>query len=247
MGLRPTAQLAHYPCEGPDMSFPFLPDMWISTDADAPLFLRRLKDIARQLSQVGIEHQKQILTLVPTEPNIANFRIVLSSDKEQETRIFVNAEANGWREVNPDYEEYTALTRRFIGPVLKAYNKRYRSNRRLHVQTIAQLTPKLSQYPAKFFDDFTTNANKSFLSRTSWRHFYKFIICCHRRNEHVSWDEIEFLLRQAGFGEYYCEKLYMIFEHGWGILEELPDSKLKAWQRRMREQEIKRRQTRHGV
>lgn len=230
------------------MSFPFLPDMWIRTDADAPLFLRRLKDIARQLSQVGIEHQKQILTLVPTEPDVPEkLRIVLSSDKEQETRIFVNAEANGWREVNPDYEEYTALTRRFIGPVLKAYNKRYRSNRRLHVQTIAQLTPKLSQYPAKFFDDFTTNANKSFLSRTSWRHFYKFIICCHRRNEYVSWDEIEFLLRQAGFGEYYCEKLYMIFEHGWGILEELPDSKMKAWQRRMREQEIKERQTRHGV
>jgi hypothetical protein len=238
------------------MGFPFLPDMWIRADAEVPVFLSRLKDLSQQLPHVGIEYQKRIgkskelsvLTLVPTGPDVPEgLRIVLSSSKKQKNNhIFVETKASGWSEPYPEYEEYTALTKRFIDPLLRAYNKFYRSNRRLYVQTQTQLTPKLSQYPAKLFDYFTTNANKSFLGRRSWRDFYKFIICCHRRNEYVSSDELKFLLRQVGFEEYYCEKLYMIFEHGWEILEELPDSKLKAWRRRIREQERKERQTWHG-
>ena len=229
------------------MRFLFLPDIWIRADVETPLFLSRLKDLAQKLSHCRIDSQDQIgqppevgiLTLVPiTAPDIPEkLCIVLSSDKQENNRVFIEAEANGWRKVHPDYEEYTSLTRRFIDPLLKVYNKRYHSNRRLYVQTKAQLTPKLSQYPAQFFNHFTNNANKSFLSRRSWRHYYKFIICCHRRREYVSSDELEFLIRQAGFGDYYSEKLCVIFEHGWGILEELPDSKLKAWRRQLREKE----------
>lgn len=238
------------------MSFPFLPDMWIRADTEAPVFLSRLRDLSQQLSHVSIENQNRIgqsmeintLILAPTEPDVPKgLRIVLFPSKgKKNNHIFVETKAIGWSESYPEYEEYTAFTKRFIVPLLKTYNRYYHSNRRLYIQTQAQLIPKLSKYPAQLFDYFTTNANKSFLSRRGWRDFYKFIICCHRRNEYISSDELKFLLRQAGFGEYYCEKLYMIFEHGWGILEELPDSKLKAWRRRMREQDKKVRQNRQG-
>lgn len=228
--------------------------MWIKADVESPLFLSRLEKLARQPPHCFAEHQDRadpsaeisILTLVPNEPDIPKgFHIILFPDRQIQYRVVVDAEARGWVEAYPDYEEYTALTRRFIRPLLKVYNKRYRSNRRLHVQTKEQLRPKLSHYPAQLFHHFVDNANKSFLSQKSWRDFYKLIICCHRRNEYLTWDDVEFLLKEAGFGDYYCERLYTIFEHGWGILEELPESKLRAWRRQMREQERRERQNRH--
>jgi hypothetical protein len=89
------------------------------------------------------------------------------------------------------------------------------------------------------FQYFVNYANKTFLSRDSWKHFYEFIIYCHRRNEHLGYEELEYLLKEAGFNDYYCEKLCCIFERGWDLLDQLPESKLRAFRKKIREQEKK--------
>jgi hypothetical protein len=75
------------------------------------------------------------------------------------------------------------------------------------------------------------------LSHASWEHFYSFIISCYYRNGYVAGEDLEYLLAEAGFGEYYREKLCTVFEHGWRLLDQLPENQLRAWKRRLREKE----------
>jgi uncharacterized lipoprotein len=49
--------------------------------------------------------------------------------------------------------------------------------------------------------------------------------------------ELEYLLKEAGFNNYYCENLCSIFEHGWDLLDQLPESKLRALRKKIRQEE----------
>ena len=157
------------------------------------------------------------------------------SSQDQE-RVQVELTSTSWAESGPSYEKYVGLVMHYLKPLLSIYNKKYNTNRRFRIPAKEKLEPKLSEIAERLFQRFIKYANKTFLGQYSWIHFYEFIIWCHRRNERLSSKELEYLLKKAEFNDFYCEKLCSVFKHGWDLLEQLPESKERAWRKKMRKQ-----------
>lgn len=232
------------------MDFPFLPNISIRIEVNCFLFIDRFRNILKGEQGYKLEKQKvhSNLLLFGHDDNDlpADLSIILRCDKKEDNRIFIEAQSIEWVEKPIDYDEYVNTIGKLTRPLLKIYNKLYSTNRRLTVPSKEQITPKLSKYPKRFFEQFLEYANRTFLSQPSWRHYYSFIICCHSRKEYLGAEEIIYLLKNAGFNDYYCNKLYSIFEHGWGILEQLPESKERALLKKMRE-EIKQERRKEDI
>jgi hypothetical protein len=224
----------------------FLPCVSIKVDVSPYEFLVRMGEIAEDYGDIDV--RKNYLsdksfpslsllftTTKPNDPEDLYGGITISSRNKE--RVWAELSSKSWTEFGPTYEEYVGLVLRYLKPLLSVYNKKYNTNRRFRIPSKDSLGPKLSECAARLFQHFVYYANKTFLSRISWRHFYDFIIYCHRRNEYLSYKELEYLLKEAGFNDYYCEKLCSIFEHGWDLLEQLPESKLRAWRKKIRKQE----------
>lgn len=223
----------------------FLPCISIKADVSPHEFLVRMGEIAEEYG--GIDVRKNYLS----DKSFPNLTLLFTTDKSDDLenlygmfsirprdkeRVWAELTSKSWAESGPKYEEYVGLVVRYLKPLVSMYNKKYSTKRRFRIPSKDSLRPKLSKCAARIFQYFVNYANKTFLSRISWRHYYDFIIYCHRRNEYLSNEELEYLLKEAGFNDYYCENLCSIFEHGWDLLEQLPESKLRAWRKKIRKQ-----------
>ena len=221
------------------MDFQFLPNISIRTEVNSLLFIDRFRNILKDQRGYKFEKNKSNSKLLlfghDNSELPADLSLILRCDKKEDYRVFIEAQSIDWVEKPVDYDKYVEIIGKLTRTLLKVYNKLYSTNRRLTVPSKDQITPKLSKHPESFFNHFLEYANRTFLSQPSWRHYYSFIICCHSRNQYLGSEEITYLLKNAGFNDYYCDKLYSIFEHGWGILEQLPESKRRAWRKKMRE------------
>jgi len=223
----------------------FLPRISIKADVSPYEFLVRMGEMAEEYG--GIDVRKNYLsgksfpnlTLLFTTDNsddLENLCGMFSIRPRDKKRVWAELTSKSWAESGPKYEEYVGLVVRYLKPLVSMYNKKYSTKHRFRIPSKDSLRPKLSECAARIFQYFVNYANKTFLSRISWRHFYDFIIYCHRKNEYLSNEELEYLLKEAGFNDYYCENLCSIFEHGWDLLEQLPKSKLRAWRKKIRKQ-----------
>lgn len=232
------------------MTLPYLPEVWIPTDVEASCFLKRLEDLAPSVyggrsdyeARTHVSDGVTVLTLSPRARCDAAGRFLFELTPDRHVIRRVRVEASISRETRPDYDEYTTTTRSLLNPLLKAYNKRYGETRKLHIQTRAQVTPKLTQDLAKLLRDFAADANKNFLNHHDWEHFYSFISISYHRNKYVAGEDLDYLLAQDGFGEYYREKLCMVFEHGWRLLAYENPEKERKRQLRQKERRSSGRQ-----
>jgi|GEM_PF-103343 len=69
------------------------------------------------------------------------------------------------------------------------------------------------------FELFVTCANKWMLHDLDWERFYYFIWHCASHNVHISGQQVEDLLVDAGFTEDYAEHIALIFVHGIDIIK----------------------------
>jgi hypothetical protein len=229
----------------------FLPIISVKVDVSPHEFLVRMGEIAEHNSDIK-DVQKNHLA----DKLIQNLSILFKTEKSDgleslcgmfttrprnKERVWVELSSKSWAEYSPTYEEYVYLIVRYLKPLLSMYNKKYNTNRRFRIPSKDSLRSKFSKCTARLFQHFVNYANKTHLSRINWKHFYDFIICCHGRYEYFSYEELEYLLKEAGFNGYYCEKLCSIFEHGWDLLEQLPESQLRARLKQMRKQKIQER------
>jgi hypothetical protein len=223
----------------------FLPHISIKADVSPHEFLVRMGEIAEEYG--GIDVRKNYLS----DKSFPNLTLLFTTDKSDDLenlcgmfsirprdkeRVSAELTSKSWAESGPKYEEYVGLVVHYLKPLVSMYNKKYSTKRRFRIPSKDSLRPKLSECVARIFQYFVNYANKTFLSRISWRHFYDFIIYCHRKNEYLSNEELEYLLKEVGFNDYYCENLCSIFEHGWHLLEQLPESKLRHWRKKIRKQ-----------
>jgi len=224
----------------------FLPCISIKADVSPHEFLPRMGEIAKRygnirdvrknyLSDKSL-HNLSLLFATDTSGGLENLRGMFTIRPRDKERVWAELTSQSWAEVGPTYDEYVGLVLRYLKPLLSVYNKKYNTNRRFRIPSKDSLKPTLSECAVRIFQHFVQYANKTFLSTISWGHFYDFIICCHRTNEYLSNEELEYLLKDAGFNDYYCETLCSIFRHGWDLLEQLPESKLRAWRKEMRKQ-----------
>jgi hypothetical protein len=199
--LFPSAETEHGVSNGANghcMTLPYLPKIWIATDVEASFFLNRPGELAPSVyggrsdyeARTHVPDGVTVLTLSPRARSVTagRFLFELSPDRDVKRRLCVEASIS--REIRPDYEEYTGITRSTLMPLLKAYNKRYGGNRKLHMQTKAQVTPGLAQGQAKLFHRFAAGANKTSLSHYDWEHFYSFISLSYQRNGYIAGEDL---------------------------------------------------------
>lgn len=225
----------------------FSPCISIKADVSPYEFLVRIGEIAEHCGKI-IDIRKNYLS----DKSFPNLSLLFTTDESGELenlcgmfsikprdkeRVWAELTSKSWAESGPKYEEYVGLVMHYLKPLLSMYNKKYSTNRRFRIPSKDSLRPKLSECAARLFQYFVRYANKTLLNIISRRHFYDLIIYCHQRNEYLSYEELEYLLKEAGFNDYYCEKLCSLFEHGWDLLDQLPESKLRAQRKKIRQEE----------
>lgn len=204
-----------------------LPDISIKPENSPNDFVLRMSEIAKTFSGIDSikckESNESTLSLSIAFKETGKYGLdnlyglfsVWSWDNE---RVWVELLSTTWAISPPSYDQYVQLTKQLLGPLISAYNKGYKTNRRFNIPKKENLEPKLSPVLSKVFDRFVSSANKSFLHQRDWRNFYSFVRVCHNRKASLAAEELERLLLKAGFGKYYSEKLSCVYEHGRGIL-----------------------------
>ncbi len=204
-----------------------LPDISIKPENSPKDFVLKMSEIAESFSGVesikSEESNESVLSLSITfketeKYGLENLYGLFSVWEWDSKRVWVELLTTTWATSPPSYDQYVQLAKQLLGPLLSAYNKRYRTNRRFNIPKKGKLEPKLSPIISRVFDRFVDSANKSFLSQRDWRNFYSLVRVCHRRRARLTAEELERLLLKVGFSEYYSEKLSCVYEHGRGIL-----------------------------
>lgn len=160
---------------------------------------------------------KDLIDILTKEKEKYKYKIkfVPGTDKVVDVEI----RAIKWTPDPPIYEIYVDEARKILNPILKAYNKEYKSKLRLFIQSknAIEKSFRLPFTIEKIFKTFTGFANKSCLHPLDWERFYKFIRACHYHRWKKP-DVLEQLLRNEGFTEEYARELTMIFDHSYEVL-----------------------------
>ena len=203
-----------------------LPRMSIKVDATPDEFLRRIETLALQSGEflVDLERDEQgqgssVLILKPMlvtqHRELAGWLIAAPGSSG---RVSVEVRAARWNPDPPTYQAYVIAAREIFRPLLHQYNRKYRTNRKLQIQSRAATEPRLPTVARQVFDRFADRANKSALRSRDWQRFYHFTWHCTAHNVIVSRDDVHRLLVGAGFSVEHAAGLADIFEHGRRLL-----------------------------
>ncbi|MFB0516854.1 MAG: hypothetical protein ACETWG_09675 [Candidatus Neomarinimicrobiota bacterium] len=204
-----------------------LPRISVRIDTTPVEFLRRIETLARQIGEYIVETERDMVdasqvTALKLKP------ILVSQHRElvgwiipapgKADRVALEVHAARWNPEPPTYKVYVATARDIFKPLLHQYNRKYRTNRKLQIQSQAATEPSLPLVALQVFNRFADRANKSALSNRDWQRFYHFIWHCTAHNVHIARDDVHRLLVHAGFSVEHAADLADIFEHGRALL-----------------------------
>lgn len=124
-----------------------------------------------------------------------------------------------WKPEPPTYETYVTAAKRLLGPIIRAYNRQFKTRHRMRIETCDNLRPKLKPTAKQAFDRFVTKANKKALHPLDWKSFYRFIKVCHRTGNYLNEDDIRWLCRRTGFAPDEVEMLQGAYFHCYHFLD----------------------------
>ena len=201
-----------------------LPRISIKLDTTPREFLKRFEEVVLQIDNItarrvasddseGYEYLTLRLHLAPPHRGLIG-QIIIAPDT---TKAIIEVRATKWVPDPPTYDVYAESARAIFEPLLRQYNKRFASRRRLSIQAKSDTEPKLPAKAQKIFDHFVILANKSGLHPYDWQRFYDFIWHCASHNLELTPRDIQELLIAAEFSEEYAEYIADIFIHGVGV------------------------------
>lgn len=206
-----------------------LPDISLKIDCSPREFIERIEEIARSQSQF-IEIHKQldflgekgldVLNIKPREQNeqIDIYGQVITRLETVE-RVDIEIRSSRWNPEPPTYDIYVKEARRIMIPLIKEYNQKYNSKRRLSIQVKSDKNSKLSPVAQKYFARFVNCANKKALHPKDWDRYYKFIRFCCAKRISLYEEDITRLLIAEGFSKEKAEYLASIYWHGLKLLK----------------------------
>jgi hypothetical protein len=205
-----------------------LPRMSVKIDTTPAEFLRRIETLAREIGEYIVESEQDLVD----RGKVAALKlkpILVSHHRElvgwiipapgASNRVALEVHAARWNPEPPTYKVYVAAARELFRPLLHQYNRKYRTSRKLQIQTRAATEPHLPTMTRQVFDGFVDRASKSALRDRDWERFYHFIWHCAAHNVHVTRDDVHRLLVSAGFTIEHAADLADIFEHGRRLLK----------------------------
>lgn len=87
--------------------------------------------------------------------------------------------------------------------------------------------PGLPPIAARFFKRFVDSANKGLPHVLDWGRFYQFIAVCHTKRVKLSFEEVEELVKDAGFRHDLPSDFASAYQHGRCVLKEAPKARLR--------------------
>ncbi|UCH11611.1 MAG: hypothetical protein JSU61_06895 [Fidelibacterota bacterium] len=140
------------------------------------------------------------------------------SDPASRTRVYLEVRALRWTPDPPTYKVYVEAARSIFKPLLHQYNLKFRSGRKLQIQSRDATEPHLPVMARQIFEEFVDRASKSALRNPDWQRFYAFTWHCTAHNVHITRDDVHRLLVSGGFSIEHAADLADIFEHGRNLL-----------------------------
>jgi hypothetical protein len=204
-----------------------LPRMTVKIDTTPDEFLRRVETIAMQIGEFVVEAERDPadtdkLTALNLKPILVTHHRVLMgrivSDPASGKRVHLEVRALRWSPDPPTYRVYVEAARGIFKPLMHQYNQKYRTNRKLQIQSKEATEPHLPVMARQVFEEFIDRASKSALRNPDWQRFYAFTWHCSAHNVHVSRDDVHRLLVNGGFSIEHAADLADIFEHGRNLL-----------------------------
>ncbi len=200
-----------------------LPLMSIRIDTTPDEFLRRIEALARQIGEFIVQSERDLAN--GGKAAVLHLKPILVTQHRELTgrisiipaspdRVAVKVHAARWQPDPPTYRAYAAAAREIFKPLLRQYNRKFHTSRKLQIQSQTATEPHLPVIARQVFDRFVDRASKSALRNRDWQRFYHFIWHCAAHNVRLNRDDLHRLLVSAGFTIEHAANLADIFEHG---------------------------------
>ena len=204
-----------------------LPRITIKLDTTPEEYLRRIETLAMEIGEYLVEAEWDVVDA--TKVTALKVRPILVTQHRElvgwiipipgpESRVSLEVRAARWHPDPPTYKAYVEAARSIFKPLMRYYNSKYNTSRKLQIQSRAATEPGLPLMASQVFDGFVEKANKSALRNKDWQRFYHFIFHCTAHNVIISRDDIHRLLIHGGFSTEHAADLADIFEHGRNLL-----------------------------
>jgi hypothetical protein len=204
-----------------------LPQITIKIDTPAEEFLHRIETLAKEIGEYLAEAEWDVVdaakvTALKIRPILVTHHRELMGwiipIPGSDSRVGLEVRAARWHPDPPTYKVYVEAARSIFKPLMRHYNSKYNTSRKLQIQSRVATEPRLPLMASQVFDRFVEGANKSALRNRDWQRFYHFIWHCTAHNAIISRDDVHRLLMHAGFSIEHAADLADIFEHGRNLL-----------------------------
>lgn len=201
------------------------PPLKVKPDFSPHVFVERLAEIAlenpayqAELSESD-ESDTLTLRLQCGTGEIPEIEVrVISARRTDVKHVHIRLNSPAWQKNIPDYDDYTALGKNLLEPLLKDYNRRHKTRLRLAVKSLETLAPRLTPKIHQAFEDFAQHADKNLLGGQDWERYYRFIRLTHGFQIKLDEEQIFYLLVQAGFDRQYAREISDVYLHGRALL-----------------------------
>ena len=180
-------------------------------------FIDRLEEIASKNGFVHVEKKSDTNknTILTIEHDSQNKHEGLCGQLISQSNKIVKIEvrASRWNPTPVTYEVFTQEALSLFEPLVEKYNKLYKSEYKIEVQSKEELEPKLTSEVQTAFDYFLNSANVGSLHPRDWERFYYFVYECRAKKSKLSEDDILYLLYSKGFSEDMARYMANIYRH----------------------------------
>ena len=201
------------------------PYITINTKLDERDFIYRLNCITEKNSEVAskiytinnIQDGEDSLEIIPKNTNgNKNLDLLVYNLNDCKEKVFIDLTAESWKIEPATYDLYSNEAKRILLPILKSYNKKYKVQLRLCIQSKNNLRVKLPKLANDFFLRFTKKIYSKKLHPTDLKRFYFFVLHCHSRNVKLKYNDLYRLLIENSIDE----KLSSILSERYRIIRE---------------------------
>ncbi len=201
----------------------FLPGIDVAVAVEPKAFLERMAVIAEQSGRFTVERRYDALG--NGKLHVVNLRYrrgsphrnvggQLIARDDLPGRVAIEMRAELWNPDPPTRAVYRMTAAELMLPLLKIYNRNYRTRHRFRVREMSSRGPKPSSRTKVLFERFAVAANIASLHQLDWERFYAFV---RESRQELPEPEIRGMLVGYGFPADKAERLVDIYVHLWNF------------------------------
>jgi hypothetical protein len=201
--------------------FELLPDIYVAMPGDPRAALEAMARLAEDDVSLTVErhfdaprgvgwHVVNIRSSRPSERQGLGGQMISRPDLPN--RIAIEMRAFRWMPDAPSRDAYVSAARALFVPLLRAYNRAYRSRHRLYVEPAREPNARVPPATRALLDRFAILANPDSLHPLDWRRFYRFVKESRRE---LPMEVVRALLIERDFARDRAHVVAELYRHLW--------------------------------